>query len=114
MLYYLDGALYYLGREHANGVELVLIEGPKGKAVPLFMQQDHARHYTAQLPNVTIQTLPAEDFRAKEEFLRAALHTGAALLWLEPHPETLAPTEEHLTQRALNYVLSFKNEASCL
>lgn len=113
MPHYLDGALHYLGREHAEGIEIVLLEGPKGKAVPVFTQAEHAQHHTTSL-KVTVQTLPAEDFRAKEEFLRAALQAGAALLWLEPHPETLEPAEEHLTQRALNYVLSFKNEAACL
>jgi hypothetical protein len=112
--YFLDTTLYTLGRESPHGVKLVLLEAPGGKAVLLFTREQPARHHANQLPGVTLHTLGAEDFRAKEEFLRAALQAGAALLWLEPHPHTLEPAEVHLTQRALNYVLSFKNEASCL
>ena len=113
--YFLDGTLIYLGRDLPGVISPLSIKEGEDRAVLLFREEARARAHLAKLPaGFTLHTLSRNDFRAKEEFLRAALALGAAVIFLDADVQTLTPTQRHATRAALDYVLSFKNQVACL
>ena len=113
--FFLDGTLSYLGRDLPGVMSPLFIKEGEDRAVLLFREEARARDHLAKLPEgFGLHTLSRDDFRAKEEFLRAALALGAAVIGLDADTRTLEPTERHATRAALDYVLSFKNQAACL
>jgi hypothetical protein len=105
--YFLDGDLFYLGKEARGKFEFVLLETPSTKAIPVFTNQDLARAFS----NHQVLSLPNNDPRAREEFFRAALKAGATEVWVDV--EGLEPSERIPTRQALDYVLSLKNQTAC-
>ena len=112
--FFLDGTLSYLGRDLPGVVSPLFIKEGEDRAVLLFREEARAREHLAKLPADFVLHTLSDDFRAKEEFLRAALALGAAVIFLDADARTLKPAERHATRAALNYVLSFKNQAACL
>ena len=114
-VYFLDGDLYYLERALPGVISPLSVKEGGDRAVLLFREEARARGHLAGLPaGFVLRKLFEGDFRAKEEFLRAALAEDAAVLSLDADPQTLAPAERRAVREALNYVLSFKNQAACL
>jgi hypothetical protein len=107
--YFLDGDLFYLGKEAQGKFEFVLLETPSSKAILVFTNQDSARAFNN---DHQVLPLPKDDPRAREEFFRAALNGGANEVWVDV--ERLEPTQRIPTQQALNYILSLKNQSACL
>jgi hypothetical protein len=106
--YFLDGDLYYLGKEtKASLFHLVLLETPTQKVIPVFTSEMLAKKL---FPTHHVLALPKDDPRAKEEFFRAALRAGATDVWVDG----LEPTLRIPTQQALDYILSLKNQSACL
>ena len=113
--FFLDGTLSYLGRDLPGVMSPLFIKEGEDRAVLLFREEARAQSHLAKLPaGFVLHTLSRDDFRAKEEFLRAALALGAAVIFLDADAQTLEPTERHATRAASDYVLSFKNQAACL
>jgi hypothetical protein len=105
--YFLDGDLFYLGREAEAGLfNLLLLETPTQKVLLVFTKADLAKKL---FPNHQLLSLPKDDPRAREEFFRAALKAGATEVWVDG----LEPTIKAPTQQALNYILSLKNQTAC-
>ncbi len=105
--YFLDGDLFYLGRETKAGLfNIVVLETPTTKAVLVFTSEDTAKKL---FPDYHVLYLCKDDPRAKEEFFRAALNAGATEVWVDG----LEPTLRIPTQQALDYILSLKNETAC-
>jgi hypothetical protein len=66
-------------------------------------------------PMYSILLLAKNDPRAKEEFFRAVLSSGATEIWVDVRErEELEPTQYIPTQQALDYILSLKNQSACL
>lgn len=113
--FYLDGPLYYLGRVLPGVLEVVLLRTAEGRAALLFRSRQKAHAHLPRLPEGTqVHTLAADDFRAKEELLRAALVRGAGELWLDADVNEREAAERYPLPRALSYVLSFKRQSACL
>lgn len=122
--FYLDAPLWYLGRDLARGTT----EGPGGavldvlavrvdgaRAALLFRSEAAARAHLPGLPEgYRARPVAADDWRAKEELLRAALVAEAEAIFLDTEPGGLEPAETRPTRKALAYVLSQKREAACL
>jgi hypothetical protein len=105
--YFLDGDLFYLGRESkADLFHLVLLETPTQKVILVFTKENLAQKL---FPNHQILSLPKDDPRAKEEFFRAVLNAGATELWVDGL-ETILKLP---AQQALDYILSLKNQTAC-
>jgi hypothetical protein len=106
--YFLDGDLFYLGRETKAGLfHLVLLETPTQKVILVFKTEALAKKL---FPNHQVLALPKDDPRAREEFFRAALNSGATEVWIDG----LEPALRIPTQQALDYVLSLKTQTACL
>ena len=114
-VYFLDGDLYYFERALPGVISPSSVREGGDRAVLLFREEARARGHLAGLPaGFVLRELCGDDFRAKEEFLRAALAGGAAVIFLDADARTLTPAERHAVREALDYVLSFKNQAACL
>ncbi len=114
--YYLDGALYYLGRNLSDlgAIDLLMIRSEQIKAVLVFRNEELAKEHLAKLPKeFELHRLKPGDMRAKEEFLRAAIKQGALELYLDADAN-LQAAAHHSTTEALSYVLSFKREIACI
>jgi hypothetical protein len=105
--YFLDGDLYYLGREAKEKFAFVLLETSTRKVILVFTAEPLAKK---QFPSYHVLALPEADPRAKEEFFRAALEAGATEVWVDGLESTLRMP----TQQALDYMLSLKNQSACL
>ena len=110
----LDNPLFYLGRNLDQAAfDFVMLQGETHKGVPVFQEVALASKHLANLPKeVSVHAL--DDHRAKEEFLRAALHQGVTQLWFDVDVDSLGPAYTQPLAEALFYVLSFKREAACL
>jgi hypothetical protein len=105
--YFLDGDLFYLGREtDTSSFQLLLLETPTQKVILVFTSKGIAKKL---FPTHQILALPKNDPRSKEEFFRAALNAGATEIWVDG----LEPTLHLPTQQALEYILSLKNQTAC-
>jgi hypothetical protein len=107
--YFLDGDLFYLGKEARDKFNFLLLEPPTHKVIPVFTNQELARAFDK---HHQVLSLPKDDPRAREEFFRAALSGGATEVWVDV--ERLEPSERIPTQQALHYILSLKNQSACL
>lgn len=114
--YFLDGPLWHLGRDLGEGVlDLLSLRVDGGRAALLFRSEAGAAAHLPRLPEgYRVRAVPAGDWRAKEELLRAALALGAEALFLDATVGGLEPAERRTTRRALDYVLSQRREAACL
>ncbi len=65
-------------------------------------------------PVVGLVELGADDLRAREEWLRAVLHAGAARVAFDLDPATAAPATFELTGALLAEVLGHKRGLACL
>lgn len=107
-IYFLDGDLFYLGKETEAGLfNMTLLETPTQKVLLVFTSRDIAKRL---FPTHQVLALPKDDSRAREEFFRAALSAGATELWVDGVAATLRVP----TQQALDYTLSLKNQSACL
>lgn len=116
----LHTTLYYVGHDHPDVIAPLLVRAgteettEQTKALPLFRSAAAAApHRDALGPAAVLVTLQDDDFRAKEELLRAAIVRGASEVWLEPSP-TLTPEHTLPIAKALFYILSFRRERACL
>ena len=113
-VYHLDADLYYLGA-NTTVFDAVLTRTSVGKAALLFTDPDLAAHHLSALPDgFQVTKIDATDLRAKEELLRSVIARGAAELYINPRTNSQTPAIKQLSQQALNYILSFKNQAACL
>ncbi len=109
----LDHSLYYLGRNPSSSAFDFVMLHERHKSVLVFRDIALASAHLHNLPEeVSVHTL--EDFRAKEEFLRAALQQGVTQLWFDVDAASLEPKYTQPLAEALFYVLSFKREVACL
>ena len=106
--YFLDGDLFYLGKEAQGTFNFLLLETPSAIAIPVFTTRELAQKFNN---HHQVLSLPKDDPRAREEFFRAALNSGASEVWVDV--ERLEPSQHIPTQQALNYVLSLKNQTAC-
>ena len=109
---FLDAPLYALVNPRPAVIDLALLRTEHGRVALVFSAEEGARAHVGALPPGTA-VLCADDHRAKEELLRAALVRGAHELWLDPGVGG-APKLRYPLQRALDYVLSFKRQSACL
>jgi len=114
MSFYLDEALSYLGLELPGAIDVLLVRAGETRAALLFRDPERAREHLPKLPGRTVHRVPADDFRAKEELLRAALHRGATEVWVDTAAEGLGPAARYPLREALLYVLSMKRQTACL
>jgi hypothetical protein len=105
--YFLDGDLFYLGKEAQGEFNFLLLETPMHKVIPVFTSQELAQKFNK---HHHVLSLSKDDPRAREEFFRAAFNAGATEVWVD----SLEPTECLPTQQALDYILSLKNQSACL
>ncbi|ADI15599.1 hypothetical protein [Truepera radiovictrix] len=113
--FYLDGPLYYLGRELPHQLDVTLLRTEAGRAALLFRTETGARAHLAALPHaLRVRVAPANDWRAKEELLLAAGARGATAVWLDVAVGTLEPTLRAPLAAALAYVRSFRRQSACL
>jgi hypothetical protein len=113
--YFLDGDLFYLGKETEAGLfSMMLLETPtrsepgrtSQKVLLVFTSEALAKKLVSEHQ---VLRLAKDDPRAKEEFFRAAITAGATEVWVN----SLTPIIKIPTQQALDYVLSFKTETAC-
>jgi hypothetical protein len=105
--YFLDGDLFYLGKETEAGLfSMMLLETPTQKVLLVFTSEALAKKLVSEHQ---VLRLAKDDPRAKEEFFRAAITAGATEVWVN----SLTPIIKIPTQQALDYVLSFKTETAC-
>ncbi|MDZ7705059.1 MAG: hypothetical protein U5L04_11305 [Trueperaceae bacterium] len=126
----LETTLYYVDHDHPDVIAPLLVRAggghetdtghetgtgqEEGKALLLFRSAAAAApHRDALGSGAVLVTLKDDDFRAKEELLRAAIVRGASEVWLEPSP-TLTPDHILPIAKALFYILSFRRERACL
>lgn len=113
--FYLDGPLHYLGLALPGVLDVTLVRTEMGLAALLFRTDKRARaHLGALPPEVDVQTVAGDDWRAKEELLLAARARGANVLWVDADAQGLEPTLHAPLENALNYVRSFKHQSACL
>ena len=110
----LNNTLYYLGRNLKSGAfDFVMLQAREDRGVLVFQEVALASKHLRNLPEeVGVHAL--EDYRAKEEFVRAALQQGVTQLWFDVDAESLEPIHTRPLAEALFYVLSFKREVACL
>ena len=111
----LDRDWYYLGLPADEGFAALQVVSGGSAAVPVYSDAERARALLGRAPSgVTVERLQADDLRAKEEWLRAALTAGAAELLADPAASTMEPAGTLPLRLALGYILSFRRETACL
>jgi len=109
--------LFYLARGPSDRSGVVTLEGSAGRWLPLFTSREAARRLRRHAPaGVHVASAPANDPRAREELLLAALQAGAEVLALDPEPaDGQAPEHPPASVRAaLAYVRSLRTGTACL
>lgn len=109
-----DLLILYLNRAEGTALAPLMVRNERECAVLLFRDEALAVRHRETLGDARVERIEADDMRAKEEVLRAALSGGAAEIWWDASPETLLPASREPTLVALHYVLSFKRAAACL
>ncbi len=71
------------------------------------------RSATTRRPEVRLVELGADDLRAREEWLRAVLHAGAARVAFDLDPVEATPATFELTSALLAEVLGHKRGLAC-
>lgn len=129
----LDGGWLYLGRPVAGGFDIATLR--PGSALtsanrrtgarqrePLaaaFTSAEAATRFVAEVPlGLELLSIEADDFRAKEEWLRALIEQGASTLVFDPTPGSLPDAASSSTSitvhTALGYILSHRRATACL
>lgn len=109
--------LFYLTQGRADRSGVVVLEGRRGRWVPVFSSREAAQRLRGRAPaGVHVASAPANDPRAREEFLLASLQAGAEVLALDPDPADGRPfTGPPASVRsALAYVRSLRTGTACL
>ncbi len=114
----LDGPLTAIVRARPETLTPLTASGPAGRALLAFSSVDAAAAHLAALPDEVAAshrswTADADDWRAKEELLRAAASLGARRLELDPDLD-LRPAAQLPLERAIAYVTSYKRSRACL
>ncbi|GIW26121.1 hypothetical protein [Meiothermus sp.] len=107
---HLDGPIYYLG---ALERPLLIQTGPP--LALLFTSCDIARQFPSvvtDLGNLEVQQI--QDWRGKEEFLKALVLQGIEIYLLDPNPHQPLRAARHAVRAALIYVQSHKKQTACL
>lgn len=81
----------------------------------LFTSCDMARQFPSVvtgLGNLEVQQI--QDWRGKEEFLKALVMQGIEVYLLDPNPRQPLHAARHAVRAALINVLSHKNQTACL
>lgn len=114
----LDGPLTALVRDPPEALAPLTASGRQGRSLLMFSSADAAAAHLGALPpelaaSYRAWTADADDWRAKEELLRAGAALGAARLDLDPDL-ALLPAEQLALSRAIGYVTSYKRNRACL
>ena len=109
--------LFYLVEGPIGRSGVVVLEGRRGRWAPVFSSRDAAQRLRDQAPaGVRVASAPANDPRAREEFLLASLQAGAEVVALDPDPEgggrIIRPPAS--VRSALAYVRSLRTGTACL
>lgn len=111
----LDGPLLYLGRPVEGAFQIALLHSRTGTLAPLLTSERAGRPFLRKAPaGVVLLALSADDLRAKEEWLRAALSQGATIAAFDPDPLTLSAKAALPLDRALAYIISHRRQTACL
>jgi hypothetical protein len=111
----LDGGWHYLGRPLTGIADVATLSREGERFAPLFLSKESAQPFLAgSRSGIELLEVPADDLRAKEEWLRAALDQGALTVAVDPDQVTLAPRTAFPVERGLWYVLSHKRDTACL
>lgn len=137
----LDGEWHYLGRRVRDGYDIAtLVPGsragtpvqgqdpgagssppdvPREPLAPAFTSEVAAHEFVAAAPvGIELLTVIADDYRAKEEWLRALIEQGTRTLVFDPRPSALHSAAGSgaaiATHTALGYVLSHRRASACL
>jgi hypothetical protein len=114
----LDGPLVALVRGRDDAIAPLLAREGEVRTLLAFSDAAAAERHRARLADepgaaLRLWTIPADDWRGKEELLRSAAALGAVRLDVDPdlalRPEAQAPLAQ-----ALGYVLSYKRGTACL
>ncbi len=108
--------LFYLALGPVDRSGVVVLEGRQGRWLPVFSSREAAQRLRDRAPaGVRVASAPANDPRAREEFLLASLQAGAEVVALDPDPEDGGITHPTTSVRsALAYVQSLRNGTACL
>ncbi len=109
MLAALEQPVFYLGREVPGVLDVAVLDDPDERVLPLFTSRQRAEAHLAALPEGAVDEVAADDYRAKEDLLRAAAAQGATGVVFDLENASRVPLA-----RALAYILSFKREVACL
>jgi hypothetical protein len=114
----LDGPLVALLRGPPETIAPVLARQGDERTLLVFSTAGAAERHVATLegapvPALRTWSIAADDWRGKEELLRAAADLGAVRLDLDPDLR-LEPVAQASLQRALAYVTSHKRGTACL
>jgi hypothetical protein len=111
----LDDGWRYLGRPLVGVADVATLTREGVRFAPLFLSEEAAWPFLAGARSgIELLEVPADDLRAKEEWLRAARDQGAETVAVDPDPVTLAPRTAFPVERGLWYVLSHKRDTACL
>ena len=111
----LDSAWFYPGRERGDGFAIAVLSLPEGAAAPLFTSAAMASTLLSRAePGTELLEIPAADWRAKEEWLRAAIAQECAIVAADLDARSLEPAATLDLELALGYVLSQKRATACL
>lgn len=107
---HLDSPIYYLGPPERP---LLIQTGPP--LALLFTSCDIARQFPSVLSDFAhLEVQQVQDWRGKEEFLRALLLQGIEVYLLDPDPHKPLQASRHAVRAALIYVQSHKTQTACL
>lgn len=114
----LDGPLTALVSGAPETLAPLTASGPQGRSLLAFSSVDAAAAHLGALPaqlaaSYRAWTAAADDWRAKEELLRAGAALGAERLDLDPDL-ALRPAAQLPLERAIAYVTSYKRNRACL
>ncbi len=107
---HLDSPIYYLGSPERP---LLLRTGPP--LALLFTSCDIARQFPSAVTGLAdLEVQQVQDWRGKEEFLKALLLHGIEVYLLDPNPRQPLQAARHSVRAALIYVQSHKTQTACL
>lgn len=111
----LDGDWLYLGRPLPGVIDVATLVDRSEKVAPLYASNASADPFRKAAPaGLELLSIPAEDHRAKEEWLRAVLAQGVTTIAFDPDPLSLRPAIAFSARNGLWYVLSHMRATACI